>query len=254
MITKIDSIMIASMLGNKYVGIYSVVAYVSMFIEIPRRAIKQFSYPALANSLAKQEFDTVSKIYKDISLYQFAIGFLIFTVIVGNLDDIFLIIPRNSVYSNGKLVAIYIAFSKLANMMFGVSSDVIVMSSKFRYNFFTVIMLLFLTIFTNYIMIPLFGIDGAAMATLLSLLVYDLFSYFLVFAKFKIHAFSRKSLLVTTAGLITLAISKLVPHIGTPFWHFAAKVLVMCICYTALLLSMNVFPSLRDKVKNIIKG
>jgi O-antigen/teichoic acid export membrane protein len=196
----------------------------------------------------------VEEAYKEMSLYQFSIGFLLFIIIVGNLEDIFSFIPNSGVYlEEGRWVAFFIACSRLSTMIFSISSDVIVMSSRFRYNFFMVIMLIVLSVLGNYVLIPYFGVNGAAFATLLSLFVYDVVNYLLVLSKFRIQFFSYRTVLVVLIGLFSLASVKLLPQFGSSrLLFFCVKVVVSSVVYFSLLVVFNIFPELTRRVRCVL--
>jgi O-antigen/teichoic acid export membrane protein len=251
MTVKIDSLMIASMLGIKYVGIYGVVSHIGLIIEIPRRVIKQFSYPILSNAFAEKDMKKVEEAYKEISLYQFTIGFFLFILVFLNIDSIFNFIPNGKLYlKEGKWAAFFIACSRLSNMIFSISTDVLVMSYKFKYNLFIVIGLLILSVLTNYIFIPTFGLSGAAFATLLSIFFYDLINYFLIWWKFKMQFFSYRSLLIVFIGFVTALITKLAVYLGLPKVLLSFTAIVL---YLGLLIMFNLFPTLTEKVKIFVK-
>ena len=79
-------------------------------------------------------------------------------------------------------------------MACGVNGAIIVNSDYYKFDLYTNLFLLIVTIITNIILIPIYGIDGAAMATAISLLLFNFIRVILIYVKMKIHPCSNSSL------------------------------------------------------------
>lgn len=192
--TRIDLIMLGSMEGLKDVGIYTIAMFMSTTIEVPRRAILQSSAPVIRVLFKEKNIDKIAQIqYKTILNLILISGFML-TLIVTNLESIYAFIPNGSIYAKGFWVVLFIGLSKMTDMSAG-SSDEIIVSSK--YYFFNLIFIVLLTIFSvsfNYILIPLYGLTGAAIATLISSIMIVLIKSSVLMYLFKIKPYNLKML------------------------------------------------------------
>ena len=164
--------MVTSILGLSDTGIYTTAFYIGMIIEIPRRAISQISIPFISEQVNNKNFEKIEKNYKDVSLHQMLIGVLFLILIFINLQNIYNLLPNSKNFISGMDVVYIIALSKLVMMSFSYSSELINFSKYYKFTVVTIIILAFLTISLNLILIPKFGMIGAAYASLISCLLY----------------------------------------------------------------------------------
>lgn len=184
-IQAIDSQMIGAKMGLVDVGIYSIAFFMGSVIEIPQRALSNISFPILSKAFEKDDLSIIESIYRKSSINQFLIGSLIFTLIWVNIDALFEIIPNGSVYAAGKLVVFYIGIGKLLDTAMGVNRQIIEASKHYRFNLGINLLLGFLVIILNLIFIPIDnayygGINGAAFASMLAMLISNVVSYFVL--------------------------------------------------------------------------
>ena len=112
-IGKVDSLMVASLLGLAPVAIYTTAFYMATVIEIPKRAITQISSPLISRGFEKNDREEIKKIYHKTALNQFVIGTLLLIGIVANLDSIFALMPKGEIYQAGKWVVVIVGAGKL---------------------------------------------------------------------------------------------------------------------------------------------
>jgi hypothetical protein len=120
-----------------------------------------------------------------------------------NIDDLFKIIPRGDIYIGGKTVLYFFLFSRMIDLVTGVNNEIILYSKYYRYSLILIILLGGLTVVTNLIFIPIYGILGAAIATTMSLVIYLLLELVIVWIKFRTQPFSLNTV---KALLLSLAI------------------------------------------------
>ena len=105
-------------------------------------------------------------------------------------------------FSGGKIVVFFIGLSQLFNVGMGANGAIIVHSKYYKFDLYSNLFLLVITFLSNYIFIPetsplknlgIYGINGAAFATSLSIFLFNLFKFLFILLKVKIHPFSRKT-------------------------------------------------------------
>jgi len=99
------------------------------------------------------------------------------------------------------------------DMIFGVNGEIIGYSKYYKFNFYSTIILAFLAIGSNIYFIKRYGMNGAAFASLLTLMVFNISKYLFIWKKFNLHAFSFGTLkLVIIALSLTFSIKYLPPN------------------------------------------
>jgi O-antigen/teichoic acid export membrane protein len=204
-ISQIDSIMINYFHNDAKTGIYAITFYYGTLVIIPSRALFRITPTFIAEAFKSSDLNTIKDIQYKSCLNQYIIGLGIFLLLWLNIDNVYKILPLE--YIEGKFVIFYIGLANLFNMTGGVSSQIITNSPHYRYNGLFVIIYLILIVLTNYIMIPLYGIVGAAVASTFSVLIFVLIKYFFLLKKYRIQPYNLKYLTTLLfAGVLYAAI------------------------------------------------
>lgn len=211
-VMKIDTFMVSSMLGLGQAGIFSIAYFMAIIIEIPYRSLNAISMPIVSSHLKNKEYGKVQELYKKLSLNQLIAAGLLFVLIWVNIDSIFDIMPNGEKYVAGKYVVLFIALSRVVHSTFNFGLSILSLSKYYYYYLFFIFLLSGLTIGTNLIFIPMYGISGAALSTFISFTIYNLLIISLVHAKMKISPFSFQQLKLLLLILSILGINYLIKY------------------------------------------
>jgi O-antigen/teichoic acid export membrane protein len=177
LIMKIDSLMVSSMIGLNANAIYTIGFSIAVVIEMPRRAISQVIMPVISEKFANNQLQEINVLYKKIAIHQFLICLLIFLLIWVNIDSLYHYVPNREIYQAGKWVVFLIGLGKLSDVIFSVNGEIIVFSRFYLFNITATLIMCVAVIMLNLWLIPVFGIEGAAMASLLAMFLYNLIKY-----------------------------------------------------------------------------
>lgn len=202
LIMKIDSIMVSSMINLEANAIYTIAFSMALVIELPRRAISQVVMPVIADHFAKSNHPEINKLYKQVSNRQLYICLLLFIGIWTNLDSLYYFIPNREIYQAGKHVVVLIGLGKLFDVVFSVNSEILVFSKHFRFNLIATIGMSILIIGLNYLLIPIYGIEGAAMASVTVMLLFNIVKYLFLKIKLGFDPFSKETLKIIFVGIL----------------------------------------------------
>ncbi len=253
-VLNVDVLMVTSILGLSDTGIYTTAFYIGMIIEIPRRAISQISIPFISEQVNNKNFEKIEKNYKDVSLHQMLIGVLFIILIFINLQNIYNLLPNSKNFISGMDVVYIIALSKLIMMSFSYSSELINFSKYYKFTVVTIIILAFLTISLNLILIPKFGMLGAAYASLISILVFNLIKFIFIKIKMDITPFSINSIKIIVIGIIVYYFSDFIPDLDSPFLDIIIKSVITSLVYIIIVITLKISPELNSIIlKNVTK-
>ncbi len=214
-IGKVDSIMVTAMLGLDENAIYTTAFYIAVLIELPKRAIAQIGVPIISKAYKENNIEEVRSIYSKSAVNNLIIGLLLFIGIWINLDNIFALIPKSEIYILGKWVVLIVGAGKLIDMAAGVNGEVIAMSKHFRVNTYLIVLLTFFTIAANYILIPVYGLEGAAIGSAIALLLYNFSKFLFLVLKEHLQPFSFQTIKVIAIGAVCLYVGLKLPEMNT---------------------------------------
>ena len=168
---QLDIFMVGSQLSLRHVGIYSIAANMAIIIEIPSRSIAAISLPIAAEFFKEGNVREANALYKKVALHQLIAGGLIFLFLWINIDTIFAIMPKGDEYSAGKWVVFFIALSKIIFITFNFGATLISLSKYYYWTLSFTAIITVIGICANLLLIPKFGITGAAIATLTAFVI-----------------------------------------------------------------------------------
>ena len=216
LIMKIDSIMVSSMISLEANAIYTIAFSMALVIELPRRAISQVIMPVVATHFSSNNLQEINVLYKQVSNRQLYVCILLFLGIWANIDTIYFFIPNREIYMVGKSVVFWIGLGKLADVAFSINSEILVFSKFYRFNLILTITMSVLIIALNYVMIPIFGIEGAAIASAIVMLLFNLFKYLFLKIKLRLEPFSKETLKILGVGIMSFGVTMQELVTGSP--------------------------------------
>jgi len=201
-ISNADIIMIGSYLGERDTGIYTIAFFIGTVVEIPRRAIAQISVPVISEAWKNNHLHIIKDIYQKTSVNLMIAGALLALLIFFNVQDLFAFMPKGEVYRQGIYVVVFISIARFVDMTSGANQEILLYSKYYRFTLFSNLILAVMVIGTNALLIPIYQLNGAALATLISIIIYNFIRFAFLLWKFKIQPFNQKT--IWTLALIGL--------------------------------------------------
>ncbi len=245
-LTNIDKYMVNHYSGLSDAGIYSIAVYFATLILIPARSLGKISVPIVAEAWKRNDLEQIGEIYRKSSINQFLIGMLILVGIIGNINNIFRLLPQE--YAAGQMVIIFYSAANIINISTGVSQYILGTSALYRYHTFLMILLIFLVVVSNLILIPLIGMTGSAIAALISMFVYTLLTLLLLKLKFNLWPFCKKHIVVIVLSVVIWAVSIIIPEM-----NLIVDILIRSIVITILFIIATLTFRLSDDAQNMWK-
>ncbi|MDR5590404.1 lipopolysaccharide biosynthesis protein [Christiangramia sp. SM2212] len=196
----LDKVMIEHYLPIENVAIYGIAVYIATVISVPQKAMHQITNPLTAEMLNKKDKAGLKELYEKSSLNLLIVSGLIFIWIITNVNSLYELIPDE--YSISILVVLLISLVKLYDNFLGNNNSILFNSDYYRIVLGVGVILVVVAFILNYLFIPEFGIEGAAIASFIAFALYNTSKIYIVFKKFKIHPFTSSSIfaLLLTAG------------------------------------------------------
>ncbi|WP_165779215.1 lipopolysaccharide biosynthesis protein [Brumimicrobium salinarum] len=249
LVYKIDIVMIGLLLSTTKVGYYSIFLFLSVVIEVPTKAIFQITGPIISKSFETNQLLEIRKLYKNSSINLYLIGVVLFSIIWLNINTFFTIMTNGEDLIIYKTVFLLLAFTKLVDMVTSINFHIISYSKYFRANTLFIAILAVSNILFNYYLINKYDIIGAALATGISMLLFNLMKTIFVFIQFKMHPF-RKELLLLTLFLIG---ATLLPILFEGIFNSIFFSLIISIGFVILLIFVAFKLNISLELNNFIK-
>jgi O-antigen/teichoic acid export membrane protein len=250
MLLDIDKYMINQFLKIENIAFYSLAVYLAMVISVPQRAMHQITYPITAKLISENKWQELNELYKKSSVTLQVIGGLIYIGILVNINQVYKILP-NEGYSQGLFVVFTIGLSKYFDVILGNNNSIIFNSKYYKTVLLLGVLLVFVIVGLNLILIPKYGINGAALATLIAIGMYSLAKLLFVVFKMKLFPFTKNTIV---SFVITVVL-----FFAFYFWEFSfhpiinigLKSILISILYMTLHFYFKVSSDINFVIRNV---
>jgi len=250
---RIDGLMVASILEFKSSGIYAVAWAITDVIAKPMRALGAISGPIIANHIETGNLKEVGIIYKKSSLNMTIIGLGLFLLIWTGLPYIFEIMPNTELMKKGAFVVFFLGLAQVWDMITGVNGEIITYSKYYRFNLYLTLFLAITNIGANLVLIDLYGLTGAALATCISFFLFNLAKLLFIKVKFGIQPLSAKLIPVIAFGVGSWLVCIFLPDAESPFINLIYKSVLFCALYGFSIWKLNLSPDINQWIMNAIR-
>lgn len=250
---SLNTFFISAKMGLLYTGVFAIANYIAAFIEIPYRSLGSITQPQISQSVKDNDYATTNYLCQSVALHQLIAGSFIILAIWINIDLIFSIMPNGEAYRSGKYVVLILGFTRLFNATYSIGTTVLGFSRIYYYSLIFTFILTVSAVLFNILLIPAFGMEGAAYASLFSTLIYTILLLTLIKWKLKTTPFHQKQLFVILIVVGLYLISLLWDHSLSPlFQNIEMKPIysqtLNGILKTGILLSIGVYITIKCKI------
>lgn len=250
-LVSIDSLMVAGMINLGAAGVYTTMVFMTSVVLIPYRSMVKVAGPLVARFWKTRNMKDMQEVYQKATAGNLVVGASLFLILWVNLDAIFMYMAPE--YKAGRYVFLLLGAGKLFDMTAGLNATILMTSRKYRYDLlFTMTMVLF-AFAANLIFIPLWGKEGAALASMLTLILFNLLRISFIQHHYHIQPFARKQVWVPVIMLAVMGLSGQI----APFAHVLVEVPLRSAVAAGLLLlpvrALQISPELNQWTDDIFK-
>ncbi len=235
-IANIDGLMLSAYSGLRSTGIYTIAFFIANIVEIPKRSLSQVLIPLVTEANKNNDFAMIKDLYKKSSINQLIVGGLLFIGIWCNIENVFRLIPHGEVYLAGKWVVFWIGLSKLFDMATGINAEIIGTSKYYKYDLLFYILLCILGVVTNIIFIPLYNMTGAALASAISIFLFNIMRFTLIGIKYKMQPFAGSTVIIIILGLVIIVGSGMIRSTWQPLVDIVVRSVVIATVFMGVVL------------------
>lgn len=247
----LDKFMIEYFLPIENVAIYGIAVYIAAVIAVPYRAMQQIANPITATMVNQHKMHELSDLYKRTSLTLLIISGLLFILIIANIHQLYTLVPET--YRAGVQIVFLISLVKLFDSMLGNNISILFNSNYYHFVLYSGVFLVLVALGLNVLLIPRYGIYGAAYATFTAFFLYNLIKLIFVFIKFKMHPFSPKTGLTIASITIVLAIFYFWNFNFHPILNILLKSILICVSYIFSVFALKLSTDVTTFIKTIKK-
>jgi O-antigen/teichoic acid export membrane protein len=219
---------------------YAVAVFIGSVIEAPGRAMSQIVQPLTAKAINENNHKEIASLYKKSSINLLLISGLIFLLVNVNVAQLYTLIDDK--YAQGIWVVLMISTAKLYHMFLGNNGAIISNSKYYKILLPYALAVALSVVLLNYWLIDLIGINGAGLATLIVILIYNTIKIWYVKRKFGILPFTDKTLTLLVMLLVFFSLFYFWEFPFHPIVNIFLKSLLLGVLYLMSALKLNIAP------------
>lgn len=246
-IKYIDSIVLGKY-SLYFVGIYTIAAFIPNVIEAPLLALERIAGTKIAHAIVHGDIEEVKKIYYQSARYLLILGGLIFVGIVVNIQFVLQLLPPE--YMGGLEVVYIISLGSLFTILGGNNTQIIFSSENYLKGGILLIAVAIAAFVLNLLLIPKYGMNGAASAMALSTLLYSISKFVIIYKQFKLQPYTYYTLIIVVLIALCTAVGLIMPVLGNPFIDIALRSTIVTVIYGAAMLLLKIAPEVNEMLYN----
>lgn len=211
-IQQMDTLMLSSVKGLYATGVYTIVIYMAEIVNMPSRNLTPISTPLASEAMKAGDIVRARNLYRQVSIHQMLASSLLLLVVWINLDNIFAIIPNGERFAEGRWAVLFLGLSKIVYGTLNFGNTLISFSKYYYWTLFFTVILAVISIGTNLYLIPIYGLTGAALASLITVVVSYAYQQYIVQMKIRTNPFSWAHLRVVVLSAILYGLNFILPN------------------------------------------
>ena len=253
-----DTFLIFGLRGLSDTGIFAIATYVSAILEIPQRSLNSITVPVLAESWKNKDMANIKHIYHTSVSNLLVIGLLLFGLIWLNIENLVAFLNWISQKEGGgydaltKLIFI-LGLAKLIDLGTGVNSQIIGTSNYWKFDFYTNLLYIILSLPLNYFLIKNYGLEGLAYSNLIALTLYNSVRFVFLNKKFNLQPYTWRHGLFLFSSIVLMLLVHLIPITSNFVTNILIQSLAFGIAFYGLAYWINPAPEILSMFNSFFK-
>ena len=248
-IKVVPVLIIGYFLPDNEVGIFNISFKVALLVSFSLLAFRQIFAPSVSALFARGKIQLIEELNKTITKWIFTISLIIFFNIILFSKSILSVFGAEFIV--GANVLLILALGELISSGMGLAGNILEMSGRPKVELLNTTATLVLILVLNYLLIPVYGITGAAVSYSVTIALVNLARVIELFVFEKIHPFKFSYLKPVVAGVAAFAIVFWIKNIVVVPMYW--EMVVGAICFIVLFISFVWILKLDSEDKYILQ-
>ncbi|SFI08003.1 lipopolysaccharide biosynthesis protein [Halpernia frigidisoli] len=253
---RIDNVMIGDYLGFQENGVYSTLLAIISLISIPSMGLYAISAPLINKHLELKEYEELDVFHKKTSLTLFFLGLVLFSCICVGFPFLTSLMKNGELLKQAEPVIWILGISMLFDLATGFNGYVISLSKFYKFSTFVMVILAVVTIALNlyFIKNTNLGLMGIALATGISLTLYNIIKIIFNYVKFKVQPFTIEMIYASIIGSLGITVAVMLPDFKSNLINLFYKPAFVLILFLVGNHFLKIFPLEKYLNKEFIKS
>jgi O-antigen/teichoic acid export membrane protein len=230
--------------GLNSVAVYSIAVFLLSFLQMPYKAMYPGSYTVLARAFADNDMPKARDLFERSSVNMLIPTVFMAVLIACNLPNAVAVI-RNG-YDGLIPVFEILMVGKVFDIATGMNDQVLSVANYYKFNFYVSLVLTATLFVALKFLVPILGINGAALATSLTIVVFNTVKFLFVKRKLGMQPFSLQTIKILAIGGVTWGVAIFLPMLSNPFTDCIVRSVLVGLLFLGMLLWLKPSADLRE--------
>ncbi|MHA7610318.1 lipopolysaccharide biosynthesis protein [Elizabethkingia meningoseptica] len=232
---RIAGVMIPGYLDFKDNGVYGTLIAVTSILTVPQMGLYNISAPMINKHLENNEMEELNVFHQKTSLSLLFLGLVLFSCVLVGFPYLTNFMPNGQALRQAEPVLWITGIGLVLDLATGFNGQIISMSRYYRYNIVVTLLLAVVNIALNFYFLKYTGLGlvGVALATAISLALYNVAKVVFNYWKFRVHPFSFEMLFAVVLCFLVVSVVILLPETKSNLFNLFYKPAVVLVLIAA---------------------
>lgn len=203
--------------GLSAVAVYGVAVFLISFMQIPSKAMMTPTITVLSQAMAANDRRKAKDIFERSSINVLLASLFMAVLIICNLENAVAVLKEG--YSQIILIFIILFIGRFVDLSTGLNDAMLSITNYYKFSFYVSIVMIAILFTLIKILVPHYGVYGAAWSTTITLVVFNVCKYIFVWKKLDMQPFSGNTVLVLIIGTTAFTAGYFFPHLFSGMGH-----------------------------------
>jgi O-antigen/teichoic acid export membrane protein len=209
---QIDTLAVAGTRNLGDTGIYSLNQFAAAILQVPYRGLQPIAIASVSQHWKNKNYAAIDNVYKRSSINLLLISSFLFFNIWLNYDDGLAFLGIQEKFAAGKMVFFILGMYNIFELGTGINASLIGTSPAWRFEFYSGMLLLALSVPLNIYMARWKGMHGVALATFTTFTIYNIVRLIFIKRRFNMWPFTIKTVWAILLTVASYALVWLLCH------------------------------------------
>lgn len=204
---QLDIIMLGHFVGEREVGVYSVAVRLSALVAVAIEIVLPILAPLFSELSEKEDHDAMRDLFRSVTKWIFYSALIASSVLMVFRVELLKLFGAG--FAAGAPLILILCIGQLFRSFGGPTGQILIMTGKQKWEILNTVSLLAVNLVLNWILVPRWGVIGAAISTASTITAISILKAVQVYVIYRFHAFSRGHIKGVLAISVGCAISYL---------------------------------------------
>jgi O-antigen/teichoic acid export membrane protein len=249
---RIQTIMLGAYSTVSNIGIYALARQVNLVSEMFHDSLVAVSQPIISELSSKGESKEFGCFYQTMTKWTFTLNLPMFLIVLLFPGPILSLFGKS--FAGGVAILTILACGSLIDTATGICGVILDMTGNTHWKLVNSVGRFVLSLGLNFLLIPGWGLRGAAIASLVTAIIINLLRLIEVFSLFRLLPYNLSFIKPVTAGLgamaASLALTRILPP-GVSLNYAAINILLLLLVYATFILLLGLSPEDRVIIRRL---